>query len=477
MEFGLKSEVFQFHVRLVKTAPVIWRRLQVYSHITFDEFHSILQSVMGWSKVHQYEFRFKKYSIIMPRAENSFQWDKSIQIYAHEINLYEMLKRAGQKFQYIYDFDDKWGHEILFEKRHAETPDMTYPLCVGGEMACPPEGVGGIDRFYELLQEGNDPRLADFNPKSFSMEEVNERLRKLSERAGNLADDWQFEEMLNGYLEYTETPFSLDDCFKELNVKKTPENEKDLDYLLLTSGEVVKDKDLFYPRVSFLKDFAIRITPTDFEIDHNILIPGHRLIPFLPLVILTDESQLMYNNTALKELEINLSVHDLDTYFGLVDSQELPILNSSSEPYEENRVTILAFDMTRFYKKNQFEPGDSIILTMDDYQRAVFSIRYDPMSNLKVYGEQIKYWDNLFIACLKKVLQENIENSYLGLQMMYTYYCMSKALTPEQKKIPGTEVPQILKRSREISWSETEDTGMILHTGGKVVVNISHKDS
>ena len=475
-------------ITLIGSEPPIWRRFQVCNDITFEGLHFIIQAVMGWEGFHSYEFRCKNYNILMPGIETSPE-HKYIQVHSHKKQLFEMLKRARQKFTYIYDFGDNWEHEILFEKRLPENPEQTYPVCIDGEMASPPEDIGGIWTFYERLAiargevENDDEEWTEhlkgffdnYDSRYFNLKEINHQLKRESELEPN--ENFSLEDLVDYYLETVEEPFRTEDFFKAMKLQQTKENQEEIYELIVNSGEVVVDNHRSYPRVSFLKDFTLRITPTEYEIEKGILIPGHRLLPFLPLDILSDEVRFTYNKTLLEQRGILLSVELLDTYFGLLDTDELPILGPEIYSNRDPRVSILVFDLAKFYKRNHFEPGDSIILKIEDFHEVIFSIHYDPLSNIKTRENEIKARDKLFIDTLKKVLRMNIEKNYLEKQLMYTYYYMSRSLTPEQKKIPGTEVGVLLKQTREISYSELDDTGKIFHVGDKVVVNISHKDS
>lgn len=486
--FPVKEEIFQFRVSLIGSEPSIWRKIQVYSDISFEDFHDIMQIVMGWTNSHLYEFRFKKYSITMPGTETS-PMDKAIHIYADEVSLVEMLKKVGQKFMYLYDFGDNWEHEILFEKRLQVNPHQTYPVCIEGALACPPENIGGIDLFYDTLKlthdvrDDVDPKWADhldelygdYDPYYFNLEDINDKLKTKAKIESN--EDYILEEMIADFLETRETPFQLADCLNVLDIRKTGKNEKEIYELIASSGEVVVDNNLFYPRVSFLKDFAIRVTPTEFEVENGLLITGHRLIPFLPFDILSDEAEFIYNQAPLDQKDILLPVEELGAYFGLLDIDEIPVIDAGFHLDGSHRVSLLAFDMEPFYKENHFEPGDSIILKMEDFYRGVFSVHCDSISAIKDHEEQIKTWDNLFVASLKRVLQESAEKSYLVKQLMYTYFYMSRSMTPEQMKIPGTDVGLLLRQTKDIICSELEDSGKILHFGSHVVVNLVHQDS
>jgi len=76
----------------------------------------------------------------------------------------------------------------MVEKRLPADPDAAYPVCIGGERACPPENCGGLPGFYgllEALQNPEDERVKDmllwlgdgYDPGAFSIDDVNRALR------------------------------------------------------------------------------------------------------------------------------------------------------------------------------------------------------------------------------------------------------------------------------------------------------------
>ena len=72
-------------------------------------------------------------------------------------------------------------------KKGAILPEVYHPVCTGGKLACPPEDCGGVPGFYGLLDAISDPghdqheKLRDwlgddFDPKAFSLDDVNRKL-------------------------------------------------------------------------------------------------------------------------------------------------------------------------------------------------------------------------------------------------------------------------------------------------------------
>ena len=62
------------------------------------------------------------------------------------IGLSKVLWRPGAKLKYMYDSGDNWEHAVVLEKLlpNPLDPDLMYPICIDGKLACPPDDCGGI---------------------------------------------------------------------------------------------------------------------------------------------------------------------------------------------------------------------------------------------------------------------------------------------------------------------------------------------
>lgn len=92
-------------------------------------------------------------------------------------------------YQYEYDFGDSWYHDIILEKIVPAEPDTLYPVCVDGQLACPPEDCGGIWGYYDILEVLGNPKHEehedykewygeDLKPEEFDKDSVNKELQK-----------------------------------------------------------------------------------------------------------------------------------------------------------------------------------------------------------------------------------------------------------------------------------------------------------
>jgi len=62
----------------------------------------------------------------------------------------------------MYDFGDGWEHLITLEKILSVQDGQTYPRCIKGKRACPPEDCGGIWGYKALLDILSDPKHEEY---------------------------------------------------------------------------------------------------------------------------------------------------------------------------------------------------------------------------------------------------------------------------------------------------------------------------
>lgn len=173
--------VFQLKITLLGARPPIWRRVLV-ADCTLEELHFIIQDVMGWKNDHLYDFEVGKERYVgsdpmtmMGEAETS------------AVRLSGVAKLLDTKFHYTYDFGDDWRHELLVEAYGPPEEGREYPVCLAGARACPPEDVGGVWGYADLVEALKDPKherheesmewLEDFDPEAFDLDAANARLK------------------------------------------------------------------------------------------------------------------------------------------------------------------------------------------------------------------------------------------------------------------------------------------------------------
>lgn len=158
-----KKLIYQFRVALRGIEPPIWRRIQVPSDYSFWDLHVAIQDLMGWLDYHLHEFRIKRpggqkvIEIGLPDTET----DRKV-LPGWEVPISAYFTEPGTLAAYSYGFGDGWEHKVLLEGALIRDGSLKYPLCVGGERACPPEDCGGLPGYEHLLQVLTTPGTANY---------------------------------------------------------------------------------------------------------------------------------------------------------------------------------------------------------------------------------------------------------------------------------------------------------------------------
>jgi hypothetical protein len=189
--------VYQLKVWLQGISPMVWRRLLVRSDSTIADLHYTIQIAIGWSDVHLNRFHIHGQDFGVYHDGGISFTDNPEKVLLSAFGF-----RTRERFLYEYDFHDAWLHEVRIEKRLLLDPKLTYPVCIDGKHAAPPEDFGGAQTYMLMRQElkyrsvfgdngidddfddENDPDYErseedqPFDPDVFSRREVNARLRQ-----------------------------------------------------------------------------------------------------------------------------------------------------------------------------------------------------------------------------------------------------------------------------------------------------------
>lgn len=140
---------------------------------------------MGWEGYHLYQFVVGDITYDDPRMLEEMDGED-----ARNVTLAVIVPGEKFKFIYEYDFGDGWEHELLIVKILPFEGEKTYPVCLTGKGACPPEDCGGIWGYADFLEAIHDPQHPEyeemlewvggaFDPEAFDPDEVNAKLQRL----------------------------------------------------------------------------------------------------------------------------------------------------------------------------------------------------------------------------------------------------------------------------------------------------------
>lgn len=180
--------VHQLKITLRGSRPPIWRRIEVPSGVTLRQLHDCLQQVFGWEDYHLWAFTTPAGKFGVPDSGLGHG-------NAASKKLADVAAAEGSRLRYTYDFGDDWEHEILVESVSPAKPGVSYPRCLAGRRAAPPEDCGGIWGHAFLIEALADPEHPDheerlewlgidsageFDPAAFDIAEVNRTLATLA---------------------------------------------------------------------------------------------------------------------------------------------------------------------------------------------------------------------------------------------------------------------------------------------------------
>lgn len=162
------ENVYQFKITLKHLKPKIWRRIQVPQKYSFADLHVAIQDAMGWSDSHLHQFRMKSPMTGMEVTIGIYNTcvffeEMKAETEAEIMNYFTPVSRTAT---YEYDLGFSWMHEIFLEKILPAKPGVSYPKCLAGRRACPPEDPEEDKEDEEWLRSESasfDPASVTFN--------------------------------------------------------------------------------------------------------------------------------------------------------------------------------------------------------------------------------------------------------------------------------------------------------------------------
>ena len=183
-----KTKIYEIKIELREVRPAVLRRVQVPGEMSLAGLHAVVQVVMGWTDSHLHEFDVDGARYGLPDPD----WDAGEVADEAKTALFRLVGQ-GDRMDYVYDFGDGWTHRLTVEEVLAPELGVSYPRCVSGRRACPPEDVGGpwgYDEFRVAMADPAHPEHEQyrewlgvpFDPAAFDLAEVNAALAELAWR-------------------------------------------------------------------------------------------------------------------------------------------------------------------------------------------------------------------------------------------------------------------------------------------------------
>jgi len=177
------------HISIAFSDPLIWRRIQVPGDFSLAGLHDVIQKSMGWTDSHVHQFLVGKISYEPTINDNTLRESKRFDEPKYKLHTLEEGMRF--MFAYLYGAGEGWEHEISLEEVVPPTRELKHPILLAGDRCCPPETVGDIHEYTELITALETPGSKkanslyelsgekDFDPSLFDLEAARQRVDSL----------------------------------------------------------------------------------------------------------------------------------------------------------------------------------------------------------------------------------------------------------------------------------------------------------
>ncbi len=207
------------------------------------------------------------------------------------------------------------------------------------------------------------------------------------------------------------------------------------------------EADIYVTRAAFFKNFSFIITPSLFEIETGIIIPGHRFLIFLNPRILPWHITVFNGQGAPVGFKtIKSSLPEILTYYTFFEHRKLFSLLAADNPANKSiftgegyySVQISALDMKDFYVHHAFKEGDSIQLTIEDWDTGRYTCTFLSRKEMKTRKKEDR---NREVHRLDRTLIQDFERYGplpAGDQLSHAYFSLRETAGKDPYISPGT---------------------------------------
>jgi hypothetical protein len=176
---------FTLRLSVVGCQPRVWRQLIVRESMWLSRLHDTIQVAFDWFDYQTHVFNFDDLRFGNPVKRDGLTIEDD-----RDITLADLDLEHRQRFTYNYHFGEGWQIDIKVEKTAVVEKRVTYPSCLAGERAGPPEDCGGLEAFHDMLACIKQPETdlgrewrewlgPDYDPAVCEIEKINKALKKL----------------------------------------------------------------------------------------------------------------------------------------------------------------------------------------------------------------------------------------------------------------------------------------------------------
>ena len=255
-------------------------------------------------------------------------------------------------------------------------------------------------------------------------------------------------------IQESRTPFNTEDFAKHLESRWQKEvsgsARKRLEKVLHNHSSLIgipeSDFIPFRAVVDKISHVSLSVQLGAWELKQGILIPGHRLIPFMPVNL--KESELTFRDpegNEIPKLKESYYIQDIVPFYQYCARFPEEIKINEWIP-GKSCMTVTVWDMRSLYKSFSSRPGDALLIDLVDYEKGIYQVR--PYSSRQHRLDRL-HMRALYIALATQMdplcQDEKFCSAGLEKQLLQILFSMSSEVFREVEVFSVTDFLESLK--------------------------------
>lgn len=252
------------------------------------------------------------------------------------------------------------------------------------------------------------------------------------------------------------TPFSIEEFAKNLEgrwKKQISESTmKRLEKVLLNHSSLIgiHDRDFipFWAVVDKIRHVSLSVQLGGWELKQGVLIPGHRLIPFMSVNL--KESELTFIDTGgneIPKLKRSYYIQDIVPFYQYCGGAQFPEEIKINEWVPgKSCMTVTVWDMQALYKSFSSRSGDALLMDLVDYEKGIYRIRPYSARQLRLDRLRMRALHIALAAQMDPLCQdEKFCSAGLEKQMLQLFFSMDAKMYGDIDVFSVTDFIESLK--------------------------------
>lgn len=225
----------------------------------------------------------------------------------------------------------------------------------------------------------------------------------------------------------------------------------------------IRPNDFLPYKVVFdrIRDLSLGITLGKFEMSRKVLIPGHRIIPFISNHI--DEADLIFldpRGDPVPKSKKSFLIEDVTYFYQYAAGRHFPrdikvnewILGKSS-------LSITVWDLEKFLKDTKSRAGDAILIRLVDFDKGIFQLDHSPRQQLRKHYLKIR---SINVALEMGIARLCEDKAFLTLALQKQLLMVLFGLEKELLGVPAFFLTDFMELLQELTFMGAGEGGIKL---------------